>query len=152
MNYDILLGIANTVRPICAASVFVLTAWFVTRATVKKNEGKRDIILAALEKNPNLDANELIKGFQSGSACLKERLLKKLLWGCIFTFAGLLGFIALLIVSIVGGEGNKDVYGPVIVFAAPTLAIGISFLLNYSVSKKALAKEIEAEEKQRLAK
>ena len=60
MNYDILLGIANTVRPICATSVFVLTAWFVTRATVKKNEGKRDIILAALEKNPNLDANELI--------------------------------------------------------------------------------------------
>ena len=152
MNYDILLGIANAVRPVCEASVLVLSAWFITRAVIKKNEGKRDIIIAALEKNPNLDANELIKGFQSGSTLLKERLLKKLLWGCIFTFAGLLGYIALLIVSIVGGEGNKDVYGPVIVFAAPSLAVGISFLLNYSVSKKILAKEIEAEEKQRLVK
>ena len=152
MNYDILLGMANAIRPVCTASVFVLSAWFIARATIKKNEGKRDIIIAALEKNPNLDANELIKGFQSGSAYLKERLLKKLLWGCIFTSAGLLGYIALLIVSIVGGEGNKDVYGPVIVFAAPTLAVGISFLLNYSVSKKMLAREIEAEEKQRLVK
>lgn len=67
MNYDILLGVANAIRPICEASVFVLAAWFITRATIKKNEGKRDIIIAALEKNPNLDANELIKGFQSGS-------------------------------------------------------------------------------------
>lgn len=152
MNYDILLGIANTVRPICTVCLLALSAWFVTRATIKKSEGKRDIILAALEKNPNLDANELIKGFQSGSAYLKERLLKKLLWGCIFTFAGLLGFILLLIALLVGGAGNKDVYGPVILFAAPALGVGISFLLNYSVSKKMLAKEIEAEEKQRLTK
>lgn len=152
MNYDILLGMANAIRPICTASVFVLSAWFVTRANIKKSEGKRDIIIAALEKNPNLDANELIKGFQSGSAYLKERLLKKLLWGCIFTFAGVLGFIALLIAAIVGGAGNEDVYVPVILFAAPALAVGISFLLNYSVSKKILAKEIESEEKQRLVK
>lgn len=152
MNYDILLGISNAIRPICGASVFVLSAWFITRTVIKNYEGKRDIIIAALEKNPNLDANELIKGFQSGSAYLKERLLKKLLWGCIFTFAGLLGFILLLIASIVGGAGNEDVYVPVIVLAAPTLAVGISFLLNYSVSKKMLAREIEAEEKQRLVK
>ena len=152
MNYDILLGMANAIRPICTASVFVLSAWFITRTLIKKSEGKRDIILAALEKKPDMDVSDLIKGFQSGTALLKEKLLRKLLWGCIFTFAGLLGYIALLIVSIVGGEGNKDVYGPVIVFAAPTLAVGISFLLNYSVSKKVLSKDIEAEEKQRLAK
>ena len=55
----------------------------------------------------------------------------------------------LLIAAIVGGEANKDVYAPVILFAAPALAVGISFLLNYFIGKKMLAKEIEAEEKQR---
>ena len=115
----------------------------------KKNEGKRDIILAALEKNPNLDTGELIKCFQTGFSTFKERLLKKLLWGSIFTFAGLLGLAMLLIAAIVGGEANKDVYVPVILFAAPALAVGISFLLNYFIGKNMLAKEIEAEKKQR---
>ena len=51
----------------------------------------------------------------------------------------------LLIAAIVGGEANKDVYAPVILFAAPALAVGISFLLNYFIGKHMLAKEIEAE-------
>ena len=91
----------------------------------------------------------MIKCFQTGFSTFKERLLKKLLWGSIFTFAGLLGLTMLLIAAIVGGEANKDVYAPVILFAAPSLAVGISFLLNYFIGKKMLGKEIEAEEKQR---
>ncbi len=149
MNYDILLAAKNAIEPVCTTTLLVLTTWFVTRTVIKKNEGKRDIILTALEKNPNLDTGELIKSFQTGSSTLKERLLKKLLWGIIFTFAGLLGLAMLLIATIVGGEANKDVYAPVILFAAPALAVGISFLLNYFIGKKMLAKEIEAEEKQR---
>lgn len=151
MNYDILLGMANAIRPICTASVFVLSAWFITRTLIKKSEGKRDIILAALEKKPDMDVSDLINGFQSGTALLKEKLLRKLLWGCIFTFAGLFGFIGLLIAAIVGGAGNEDVYVPLTILAAPALAVGISFLLNYSVGRKMLAREIEAEERQRLA-
>ena len=149
MNYDILLAAKNAIEPVCTTTLLVLTTWFITRTVIKKNEGKRDIILAALEKNPNLDTGELINCFQTGFSTFKERLLKKLLWGSIFTFAGLLGLAMLLIAAIVGGEANKDVYAPVILFAAPALAVGISFLLNYFIGKNMLAKEIEAEKKQR---
>ena len=110
MNYDILLAAKNAIEPVCTTTLLVLTTWFITRTVIKKNEGKRDIILAALEKNPNLDTGELIKCFQTGFSTFKERLLKKLLWGSIFTFAGLLGLAMLLIAAIVGGEANKDVY------------------------------------------
>ena len=149
MNYDILLAAKNAIEPVCTTTLLVLTTWFITRTVIKKNEGKRDIILAALEKNPNPDTGELIKCFQTGFSTFKERLLKKLLWGSIFTFAGLLGLAMLLIAAIVGGEANKDVYAPVILFAAPALAVGISFLLNCFIGKNMLAKEIEAEKKQR---
>lgn len=87
----------------------------------------------------------IFQDIQTGFSTFKERLLKKLLWGSIFTFAGLLGLAMLLIAAIVGGEANKDVYAPVILFAAPALAVGISFLLNYFIGKNMLAKEIEAE-------
>ena len=120
MNYDILLAAKNAIEPVCTTTILVLT----TRG-------------------------ELIKCFQTGFSTFKERLLKKLLWGSIFTFAGLLGLAMLLIAAIVGGEANKDVYAPVILFAAPALAVGISFLLNYFIGKNMLAKEIEAEKKQR---
>ena len=55
MNYDILLAAKNAIEPVCTTTLLVLTTWFVTRTVIKKNEGKRDIILTALEKNPNLD-------------------------------------------------------------------------------------------------
>ena len=62
MNYDILLGMANAIRPICTASVFVLSAWFVTRANIKKSEGKRDIIIAALGSPKFLKADMVKDG------------------------------------------------------------------------------------------
>ncbi|MCF0195517.1 MAG: hypothetical protein HUK00_10145, partial [Bacteroidaceae bacterium] len=36
-------------------------------------------------------------------------------------------------------------------FAIPSLAVGIAYLISYSVGKKMLAKEVEAEERNKVA-
>ena len=74
---------------------------------------------------------------------LKEKLLKKLLWGCITSVIGL-GFIGLGIY--LSASGKEDALDS-ISFGIILLAIGGAFIINYGVGRKMLAKEIEAEEK-----
>ena len=77
---------------------------------------------------------------------LKEKLLSKLLWGWATT---LLGRVHWYKVLWLGYVGNTDPWTPMTssCFGFILLAIGIPFLINYSLGKKMLAKELEAEEK-----
>jgi hypothetical protein len=58
---------------------------------------------------------------------------------------GFVGFGAWL--GYVGGGGSDDPMASVCI-GLILLAVGIAFLVNFSVGKKMLSKEIEAEEKQ----
>jgi hypothetical protein len=76
---------------------------------------------------------------------LKEKLLSKLLWGCMTT---LLGLVFIGMGALLGYVGNTDPEDPITssCFGFILLAIGIAFLINYFWGKKMLAKEMEAEE------
>ena len=75
---------------------------------------------------------------------LKERLLKKLLWGSIVTAVGtgLLGFA--LYMDFLGGVAT---YAMRIWYLSGgvTLLIGLAILLVFFISKRMLAKELEME-------
>ena len=103
------------------------------------------IILAAIEKNPELDLEELMKKI-TPKKLLKEKLLAKLLRGCLSTLLGL-GLIGYGIFLNVSNLGGKDDPMASICIGLILLAIGIAFIVNYTLGKKMLAKEIEAEEK-----
>ena len=107
---------------------------------------RTQIVLAAIEKNPDMDIEELLKKFSRNGKLLKEKLLTKLLWGCltILLGIGLIGLGAWL--GYVGGGGTDDPFVSVC-FGLIALGVGIAFMINYFVGKKMLAKEIEAEEK-----
>jgi hypothetical protein len=83
---------------------------------------------------------------------LKEKLLSKLLWGCITTILGigLIGF-GIFLINTISKDTQKihmaDDVQTAIAFGVVLLGIGIAFLINYGIGKKMLAKEIEAEEK-----
>ena len=77
---------------------------------------------------------------------LKEKLLAKLLRGCLSTLLGL-GLIGYGIFLNVSNLGGKDDPITSICIGLILLAIGIAFIVNYTLGKKMLAKEIEAEEK-----
>ena len=126
---------------ICAVMP-VLIVWLVMRSYTRRNENQKEVITVALEKNPNIDIEQLVKSFQPKEKLIKEKLLTRLLWGCICTFCGLLGIVFKLI-------GGVSLLSDVLLIFVVIFAVGVAFLINYFLGKKMLAKEIEAEERQR---
>ena len=114
----------------------------------KMNETNRqtEIILAAIEKNPEMDIEELIKKISPKKKLLKEKLLSKLLSACITTFLGVAFLGTAFWIDCIGGM-ETDKLHLLYIGGGILIAIGIAFLINYSIGKKMLAKEIEAEER-----
>ena len=142
-TYDILV---STLVPIAFGCILpIVMMWLSVRQRKSETDSRTQIVMAAIEKNPDMDIEELMKKISPKGKMLKEKLLTKLLWGCITSVIGI-GLIALGIYLSASG-GDKDDALTSICFGVILLAIGGAFIINYGVGKKMLAKEIEAEEK-----
>ena len=123
-----------------------MVVWLIVRRNMNETNQRTQIVLAAIEKNPEMDIEELMKKISPKPKLLKEKLLTKLLWGSLATLLGI-GLIGLGVwLGYVGGGGTDDPFVSVC-FGLIALGVGIAFLVNYFVGKKMLAKEMEAEEK-----
>ena len=60
----------------------------ITRAKTNATNKRAEIALAALEKNSDVNLEEFFKKMNPPRRSIKERLLDKLLCGCIFTLFG----------------------------------------------------------------
>ena len=124
----------------------VMIVWLVTRARQNEVNRKTELLLKAMESGAQIDTTLIANPI--GCKTIKERLLKRLTAGCIFTLMG----IVFLIIGIVNGVNlqpcmsNDSAVIPS-VFGGIWLAIGISFFIVFFVGRKMMAKEIEAEEK-----
>ena len=120
----------------------VLIAWFYARNKRNEMNKRSEILLAAIEKNPDIDMEEFIQKMNPPQKKLKEKLLKKLMWGCIFCAIGISLLVRCLWFHLDGfAETECSPFGGVLF-----IFIGLSILLAFFVGKKFLAKEIEAEE------
>ena len=130
----------------CGCVLPIVAIWLGVRRRINETNSRTQIALAAIEKNPDLDIEELLKKVSKGGKLLKEKLLTKLLWGTLASLLGigLIGLGAWL--GYVGGGGVDDPMAAAC-FGLIALGVGIAFLINYFVGKRMLAKEIEAEEK-----
>ena len=130
----------------CGCVLPIMIVWFTIRESMNKTNQRTKIVLAAIEKNPDMDIEELMKKISPKKKLLKEKLLSKLLWGGIIAFLGiaLLGYC--IVQGYVGGMPTAALQ-QFSLFGAVLLGIGIAFLINYYVGRKLLAKEIDAEEK-----
>jgi len=130
----------------CACVLPIMVVWLAIRKSMNETNQRTQIVLAAIEKNPDMDIEELMKKISPQKKLLKETLLEKLMWGwiCAMLGPGLIGLGIYL--KIEGMVRPKD---PLIAicFGVVLLAVGIAFLVNYYLGRKMLAKEIEAEEK-----
>ena len=135
----------------CGGVLPIMVVWFVVRKKINETNARTQIITAALEKNPDMDVEELLKKISPKKKLLKEKLLSKLLWGCITTILGigLIGF-GIFLINTISKDTQKihmaDDVQTAIAFGVILLAIGAAFIINYGVGRKMLAKEIEAEE------
>ena len=134
--------------PIACGCVLPIVAILLgVRQKMNETNKRTEVALAAIEKNPDIDVEELLKKVTPKQKSLKEKLVNKLQWGTMISLVGLvfIGFGAYI-----GYEGGWDADDPVVatVFGSIILAVGVAFFINYFIAKKMLAKEIEAEERQ----
>ena len=142
-----MVNLAAILVPIaCGCVLPIMLVWFGIREKMNAANQRTKIVLAAIEKNPEMDIEEIMKKMSRNGKLLKEKLLAKLLWGCLATLLGigLIGFGIYLSANHLGGTDDPMT---AVCFGLIALGVGIAFLVNYFVGKKMLAKEIEAEEK-----
>lgn len=129
----------------CGCILPIIIIWLIIRKEMNESKDRTQIITTAIEKNPDMDIEELMKKMSPKQKLLKEKLLSKLLWGCIASIVG----IGLIIFGIFLTTQEIHIAEDVqtsIGFGVVLLAIGGAFIINYGVGKKMLAKEIEAEQ------
>lgn len=124
----------------CSTVLPIIIIWLVTRKQINETNKRTEIIMSALEKNPDVNVAEWLDKLapENKGKLLKEKLMTKLTWGIICLILGI----------------GTIVYGACSSFASSTpigggalLAVGIALLVSFFFGKKFLAKEIEAESK-----
>lgn len=130
----------------------IIIVGLISYTRIRRDNARRDIVLHTLEKNAEIDVEELVRKMNKYDKLLKEKLLRKLLFGSVFVIFGLLVYIAMVMYMCLD---SKMFVGSMFVefsfVAIPALAIGVAFLMNYYVGKKMLANEIEAEERAKVS-
>ena len=130
----------------CGCVLPIVVIWLGIRQKMNETNQRTKIVLAAIEKNPDMDIEELMKKISPKKKLLKEKLLSNLLWGSVIALFGISILVYALLVDYRGGMDPNDLIR-IYFTGGILLAIGIAFLAHYHISKKMLAKEIEAEEK-----
>ena len=136
--------LAEILVPIACGCILPIVAILLgVRQKMNETNKRTEIVLAAIEKNPEMDVEELMKKISPKKKLLKEKLLSKLQWGMISTLLG---------IGLIGGEIYLSLFknssSPMGVVGLILLPVGIAFLISYFTGKKMLAKEMEAEEQQ----
>lgn len=126
-------------------SIPILIAILSYRRKVNDTNKRAEVALAALEKNNGTVPEELMKSLNKPQKSIKERLLGKLLWGLSFTIFGAVLFVAKIVRYNAGTTDEMISLGGIAL-----LALGIGYLVYYFVGRRMLAKEIEAEEKEKV--
>lgn len=116
----------------------VLIVSIIFRSVMAADRNRKEIILAALEKNPNLNVEDLVKRMNKSEKLIKEKLLAKLQRGCLCCLMG----VALVLLYFFPSVQNEFL----IIAGTALIAIGIAFLVGYFVGRRMLAQEMEAEE------
>lgn len=125
--------------PIGVAVVLPITVVaIVFRSAMASERNRKEIVLAALEKNPDIDVELLMKNLKKSEKLIKEKLLANLQHGSLCCLMGV-AFVLLYFFLSVQNE-------ILIIAGAALIAIGIAFLVGYFVGRRMLAKEMLAEE------
>lgn len=134
-------GFIQMVEAVVLGGVLPVTLmWLFMRYKMNDTNKHAQVLLAAIDKNPEMDIEELIKKLTPTRKLLKEKLLNKLLWGSLFSVFG----VGIIVMALACPFYNSDSF---ILFGLIFLAIGIAFFINFAVGKKMLSKEIETEER-----
>ena len=153
-SLELILDFAEeTIVPIGICVVLpIIIVWLIMRRKTNETNRRTEVLLAVIEKNPDLDMDmeDFIRKMNPKTKTTKERLMSRLLWGLVFIAIGTSTLLSALYQDYQGGAGVD--YFPIYSGSGCVLLIGISFVAVFFISKRMLAKEIEAEEEKALEK
>ena len=124
----------------------IMIIWIINKRKAHEIDKQTEILMAMLEKHPDLDPAEVMKKLNVSSKShksVKEKLLGNLFSGGMMLMMGLAILIPHLCGLVFFGNQANGIY-----VGGMMVAMGVAFLIYYFVSKKQLSVEIEAEEKQ----
>lgn len=142
-------GVVALLIPIAICVVLPVSIVWIYYKSVNNTENRRaDILLKAIETNNDIDTDKLAEAFAGSQKRRTPRQLLnlRLLRGCIF---GLVGIMLMIVCAVTynGGPIAKDeVSFPLLVLGLVSFAIGVSYLVVYFVTRKAVEKEESEEE------
>lgn len=97
---------------------------------------RSEILIRAIEANKEVDTDKLIEAMKEPKKTPQEILNTRLLRGCMFSLIGIvLIIIGVVAVSMGASFYNEDVCASFI-FGGISLAIGLSYLIVYCITRK----------------
>lgn len=121
-----------------------MIVWIVSRMRAQEVNKRTEVILAAIEKNSDLDVEKFLHKASPEKLTIKERLLTKQQKGLTMTVIGGSGLIGCIVWTLFLPYDLFLVF-VISVASVALLAVGIGFFVNYKVGKKMLEKEMQAE-------
>lgn len=127
---------ATLVPIFCGCVLPIVIVLIISLRKMNEASKRSQIIIKAIEANKDVDTDKLIESLKEPHKTQQEILNARLLRGCMFSLIG----VALAIVGIVnlstGYSFNDDPVTVPFVFGGISLAIGISYLIVYFVTRK----------------
>ncbi|MCR4857457.1 MAG: hypothetical protein K5890_04600 [Bacteroidales bacterium] len=140
-----LIAMTLVIGGVCIA-LPLMVVWLTNKQKNHEIDKKTEILMTLLEKKPELNPAEVLDKLdmsqEPGKKSPKEKLMEKLLSGCICTLIGIVLFFTHLFDFVFLGNKTNGVVG-----GGVLAAVGIAFIIYYFASKKMLQGEIEHEEK-----
>ena len=133
----------DIIKPICIFVVLpIVLVLFYLRNKRYESEKRTEIVMAAIEKNGEIDVQEFFKNLNKPRKTVREKLVMQLHWevllGTVFTIFGLVVFIALGVLIGFGITKGDDVIAMSCCLGIPALALGAGLLIAYFSGKKML--------------
>ena len=137
----------DIIKPICIFVVLpIVLLLLYLRNRKYESEKRTEIVMAAIEKNGDIDVQEFFKNLNKPKKSVREKMILQLHWevllGTVFTIFGLVVFIVLAVLAVGFGITKDDVIAMCCVCGIPTLAIGIGLLIAYFSGRK-MMKELK---------
>ena len=142
MNYVILNSIIDSLVPIaCGVVLPIVMVWLYYRNEQLEATKRSEIVMAAIEKNPEVDVQELLSKLNPPKKSYKEQLMTKMhwevLWGTICFIGGIVTISVIIAMSIL--QGFVEEFIPIgSIFGVVPLAVGCGLLAAYNKAKKTL--------------
>lgn len=127
----------HEILPIFVCVVLPVSIVLIVFLAAMNSDNKRaQILIKAIESGNGIDADRLAEAMRKPQKSARELLNLRLLRGCIFSLVGV-ALCTVGLVSLVKGInfGSNPVTIP-LVFGGASMAIGISYLIVYFVTRK----------------